>query len=68
MEEKEKLWSELEEVVKSFPREETQVIGAEFSGQVGEEDTGDEEVMDRNLEGQMVVDSAERMEMTVMKT
>ena len=43
------------------------VIGADFSGHVGEGNKGDEELMgrfgvkERNLEGQMVVDSAKRM-------
>ncbi|KAK3521948.1 hypothetical protein QTP70_020049 [Hemibagrus guttatus] len=48
-----------------------QVIGADFNGQVN---TGDEEVMgkfgvkERNLEGQMVVDFAKRMDMAVVNT
>ncbi|KAK3526352.1 hypothetical protein QTP70_024631 [Hemibagrus guttatus] len=50
------------------------VIGADFNGHVGEGNTGDEEVMDkfgvkeRNLEGQMVVDFAKRMDMGVVNT
>ncbi|MCI4395274.1 hypothetical protein PGIGA_G00178440 [Pangasianodon gigas] len=50
------------------------VIGADFNGHVGEGNTGDEEVMgkfgvkERNLEGQMVVDFAKRMDMAVVNT
>ncbi|KAK3546945.1 hypothetical protein QTP86_005335 [Hemibagrus guttatus] len=55
LEEKERFWSELDEVMESIP-------------------TGDEEVMgkfgvkERNLEGQMVVDFAKRMDMGVVNT
>ena len=35
MEDKEKFWRELEEVVKSFPKEERVLIGADFTGHVG---------------------------------
>ncbi|KAK3537373.1 hypothetical protein QTP70_008831 [Hemibagrus guttatus] len=55
LEEKERFWSELDEVMESIP-------------------TGDEEVMgkfgvkERNLEGQMVVDFANRMDMGVVHT
>ncbi|KAK3565210.1 hypothetical protein QTP86_001021 [Hemibagrus guttatus] len=55
LEEKERFWSELDEVMASIP-------------------TGDEEVMgkfgvkERNLEGQMVVDFAKRMDMAVVNT
>ncbi|KAK3570319.1 hypothetical protein QTP86_017166 [Hemibagrus guttatus] len=50
------------------------VIGADFNGHVGEGNTGDEEVMgtfgvkERNLEGQMVMDFAKRMDMAVVNT
>ncbi|KAK3575213.1 hypothetical protein QTP86_021994 [Hemibagrus guttatus] len=62
LEEKERFWSELDEVMESIPTGERVVIGADFNGHVGEGNTGDEEVMgkfgvkERNLEGQMVVD------------
>ncbi|KAK3571138.1 hypothetical protein QTP86_003097 [Hemibagrus guttatus] len=55
LEEKERFWSELDKVMESIP-------------------TGDEEVMgkfgvkERNLEGQMVVDFAKRMDMGVVNT
>ncbi|KAF7688130.1 hypothetical protein HF521_014136 [Silurus meridionalis] len=74
MEEKERFWSELDEVVDSVPRNEQLVIGADFNGHVGEGNRGDEEVMgrygfkERNVEGQMVVDFAKRMEMAVVNT
>ncbi|KAK3525896.1 hypothetical protein QTP70_010950 [Hemibagrus guttatus] len=74
LEEKERFWSELDEVMESIPTGERVVIGADFNGHVGEENTGDEEVMDkfgvkeRNLEGQMVVDFAKRMDMAVVNT
>ncbi|KAK3510675.1 hypothetical protein QTP70_012992 [Hemibagrus guttatus] len=69
LEEKERFWSELDEVMESIPTGERVVIGADFNGHVGEGNTGDEEVMgkfgvkERNLEGQMVVDFAKRMDM-----
>ncbi|KAK3535646.1 hypothetical protein QTP70_018430 [Hemibagrus guttatus] len=74
LEEKEKFWSELDEVMESIPMGERVVIGADFNGHVGEGNTGDEEVMgkfgvkERNLEGQMVVDFAKRMDMAVVNT
>ncbi|KAK3518433.1 hypothetical protein QTP70_000665 [Hemibagrus guttatus] len=74
IEEKERFWSELDEVMESIPTGERVVIGADFNGHVGEGITGDEEVMgkfgvkERNLEGQMVVDFAKRMDMAVVNT
>ncbi|KAK3545522.1 hypothetical protein QTP70_007766 [Hemibagrus guttatus] len=74
LEEKERFWSELDEVMESIPTSERAVIGAGFNGHVGEGNTGDEEVMgkfgvkERNLEGQMVVDFAKRMDMAVVNT
>ncbi|KAF7687614.1 hypothetical protein HF521_014842 [Silurus meridionalis] len=74
MEEKEKFWSELDEVVEGVPRNERLVIGADFNWHVGEGNRGDEEVMgrygfkERNVEGQMVVDFAKKMEIAMMHT
>ncbi|KAK3543668.1 hypothetical protein QTP70_026249 [Hemibagrus guttatus] len=74
LEEKERFWSELDEMMESIPTGERVVIGADFNGHVGEGNTGDEEVMgkfgvkERNLEGQMVVDFAKRMDMDVVNT
>ncbi len=74
MEEKEDFWSKLDEVVVRIPKEERVVIGADFNGHVGEGNRGDEELMarygikERNVEGQMVVDFAKRMEMAVINT
>ncbi|KAK3553750.1 hypothetical protein QTP70_009196 [Hemibagrus guttatus] len=74
LDEKERFWSELDEVMESIPTAERVVIGADFNGHVGERNTGDEEVMgkfgvkERNLEGQMVVDFAKRMDMAVVNT
>ncbi|KAK3516372.1 hypothetical protein QTP70_009934 [Hemibagrus guttatus] len=74
LEEKEKFWSELDEVMENIPTGERVVIGADFNGHVGEGNTGDEEVMgkfgvkERNLEGQIVVDFAKRMDMAVVNT
>ncbi|KAK3543139.1 hypothetical protein QTP70_011674 [Hemibagrus guttatus] len=74
LEEKERFWSELDEVMESISTGERVVIGADFNGHVGEGNTGDEEVMgkfgvkERNLEGQMVVDFAKRMDMAVVNT
>ncbi|KAK3517402.1 hypothetical protein QTP70_008930 [Hemibagrus guttatus] len=66
--------SELDEVMESIPTGERVVIGADFNGHVGEGNRGDEVVMgkfgvkERNLEGQMVVDFAKRMDMAVVNT
>ncbi|KAK3572040.1 hypothetical protein QTP86_022268, partial [Hemibagrus guttatus] len=74
LEEKESFWSELDEVMESIPTGERVVIEADFNGHVGEGNAGDEEVMgkfgvkERNLEGQMVVDFAKRMDMAVVNT
>ncbi|KAK3535543.1 hypothetical protein QTP70_016813, partial [Hemibagrus guttatus] len=74
LEEKERFWSELDEVMESIPTGERLVIGADFNEHVGEGNRGDEEVMgrfgvkERNLEGQMVVDFAKRMDMAVVNT
>ncbi|KAK3524804.1 hypothetical protein QTP86_007611 [Hemibagrus guttatus] len=74
LEEKERFWSELDEVMESIPTGERVVIRGDFNGHVGEGNRGDEEVMgkfgvkERNLEGQMVVDFAKRMGMAVVNT
>ncbi|KAK3519564.1 hypothetical protein QTP86_015307, partial [Hemibagrus guttatus] len=75
LEEKERFWRELDEVMESIPTGERVVIGVDFNGHVGEGNTGDEEVMgkfgvkERNLEGQMVVDFAKKMDdMAVVNT
>ncbi|KAK3535012.1 hypothetical protein QTP70_001970 [Hemibagrus guttatus] len=74
LEEKERFCSVLDEVMESIPTGERVVIGADFNGHVGEGNTGDEEVMgkfgvkERNLEGQMVVDFAKRLDMGVVNT
>ena len=73
-EEKDKFWTDLDEVVESIPKEERVVIGADLNGPVGEGTRGDDNVMGRygdkaiNAEGQMVVDFATRMEMAVVNT
>ncbi|KAK3564529.1 hypothetical protein QTP86_022863 [Hemibagrus guttatus] len=70
LEEKERFWSELDEVIESIPMGERVVIGAD--GHVGEGNTGDEEVVgkfgvkERNLEGQMV-DSIQRKRLAKKK-
>ncbi|KAK3550753.1 hypothetical protein QTP70_004591 [Hemibagrus guttatus] len=72
LEEKERFRSELDGVIESILMGQRVVIGADFNGQVGEGNRGDEEVMgkfgvkERNLEGQIVVDFAKRMDMAVV--
>ncbi|KAI5104761.1 hypothetical protein C0J45_6387 [Silurus meridionalis] len=73
MKEKEKFSSELDEAVEGLPRNERLVIGVDFNGHVGEGNRGDEVMggygfKERNVEGQMVVDFAKRMEMAVVNT
>ncbi|KAI5628036.1 hypothetical protein C0J50_8274 [Silurus asotus] len=74
MEEKETFWSKLDEVVEGVPRNKRLVIVADLNGHVGEVNRGDEEVMgrygfkERNVEGQILVDFAKRMEMGVVNT
>uniref|UniRef100_A0A3B3BTI6 ribonuclease H n=1 Tax=Oryzias melastigma TaxID=30732 RepID=A0A3B3BTI6_ORYME len=74
LEEKEKFWLDLDEVMMSIPGNERVVIGADFNGHVGAGNRGDEEVMgrfgiqERNVEGQMVVDFAKKMEMAIVNT
>ncbi|KAI5615915.1 hypothetical protein C0J50_8646 [Silurus asotus] len=74
MEENERFWSELDEVVDGVRRNERLLIGADFNGHVGEGNRGDEVVMsryglkERNVEVQMVVDFAKSMEMAVVNT
>ena len=71
-EEKAKFWSEVDVVMQSIPKDERVVIGADFNGHVREDNSGGEELMDkfgiqdRNAQGQMVVDFAKRMEITVV--
>ena len=45
MGEKDKFWTDLDEVVEIIPNEERVVIGADFNGHVGEWNRGDENVM-----------------------
>ncbi|KAI5625327.1 hypothetical protein C0J50_15186 [Silurus asotus] len=72
MEEKERFWSDSDEVVDIVPRNKRLVIGADFNGHVGEGNRGDEEVngrygfKERNVKGQIVVDFAKRMEMALV--
>ena len=71
LEEKEKFWSEQDEVMQSIPRGEREVIVGDFNGHDGGGNGDDEEVMDRfgrNAERQMVVDFPKRMEMAVVNT
>ena len=59
-EEKDKFWTDLDEVVESIPKEERLVTGADCNGHVREGNRGDENVMGRygdkarHAEGQMV--------------
>lgn len=73
MKEKEEFWTELGEVVDIVPKEKRAAIEEDFNGQVGEQNRGDEgvmgqyNVMERNVEGKMVVSFTNRMEMAVNK-
>ncbi len=55
-----------------MPKEERVIIGMDFNGDIGEGNKGDEEVIgrygvkERNVEGQIVVDFAKKMEMAVV--
>ncbi|KAI5617297.1 hypothetical protein C0J50_23078 [Silurus asotus] len=62
MEEKETFWSDLDKVVEGVPRNKRLVIGTDCNGHIGDG------FRVRNVEGQMVVDFAERMEMAVVNT
>ena len=42
LDEKEKFWSEVDEVMQSIPRDERVVFGADFSGHAWEGNRGDE--------------------------
>ena len=72
LEEKEDFWNDLDGMVESVHKGERVLIGVDLNGHVGEGNRGDEEVMgrhgfkERNLEGQMVVDFAKRMQMAVL--
>ena len=74
LEEKEGFWNDLDEIVESVHKGERVLIGADLNEHVGEGSRGDEEVMgrhgfkERNLEGQMVVDFAKRIQMAVLYT
>ncbi|KAI5619497.1 hypothetical protein C0J50_20894 [Silurus asotus] len=74
MEDKKKFWSELDDVVEGLPRNERLVTGADLNEHVGEKNRCDEEVMgkygfkERNVEEQMVVDIAKKMETAVVNT
>ena len=67
-------WSETDKVMESILRQERVVIGADFSGHVGEGNRGDEDVIgrygdkERNADGQRVVDFAKGTNMTVVNT
>ena len=72
--EKEAFWNDLDEMVKSVHKGKRVLIGADLNGHVDEGNRGDEEVMsrhgfkERNLEGQIIVDFAKRMQLTVLNT
>ena len=48
-EEKDKFWTDLDEVVESIPKEESVVIGADFNVHVGEGNRGDDNVIGRYM-------------------
>ena len=47
IEEKDKFWRDLDDVVESIPKEERVVIGADFNRHVGEGNRGNENIMGR---------------------
>ena len=69
LEEKEAFWNDFDEMVESMRKGERVLIGADLNGHVGEGNRGDEEgFKERNLEGQMVVNFAKRMQMAMLNT
>ena len=70
--EEKEFWDELNGAIESIPRGHRVVLIADFNGHVRVGDRGDKEVTDRigvkdrNVEGQAVVDFANRMEMAMV--
>ena len=74
LEEKERFWRDMDELLEGVPIEERVLLGADFNAHVGEGNQGDAEVMgkhgfgQRNDEGQKVVDFAKSGDMAVVNT
>ena len=74
MEEKNDFCEDLDGLIKSVPKQESIVLGADRNGHVGKGNIGNEEIMGRygagmkNKKGSMVVDFAKRMDLAIVNT
>ena len=74
MEEKNDFWEDLDGLIGSVTKEERIVLAADLNGHVGQENIGDEDIIERygagtrNREGSMVVDFAKKMDLAIVNT
>ena len=67
-------WQDLDGLLKSVPKQERIVLGADLNGHVGKENIGDEEILGRygvgtkNKEGSTVLDFTKRMDLAIVNT
>ena len=74
MEEKNDFWEDLDGLIKSVPKQESIVLGADLNGHVDKGNIRNGEIMGRygagtkNKEGSMVVDFIKRMDLVIVNT